>query len=81
MPALGSLPRTVPSLTVSEYFPIEWPNDRWVFSSASWAWSSVIPFVRGTSYRSLPSDSTTVTVPPSRTREPVPGSVPMTRPG
>ena len=59
VPASGSLPRTVPSATVSEYLPMDWPNDRWVLSSASWAWSSVIPFVRGTSYRSLPRDSTT----------------------
>ena len=71
---------TVPSGTVSENFPMLCPKPRLVPSNASCAWSSVSPRVRGTSYRSLPSDSVTVTVPSSRIREPASGSVSITRP-
>ena len=71
---------TVPAGTVSDHFSMEVPKPRWSSASASWAWSSVMPLSWGTSYRSLPRESTIVTVPPPSTREPGSGSVPTTRP-
>ncbi len=49
VPALGTLPSTVPSGTVSEKRSIDSSNASRTSSRASWAWSSVMPLTFGTS--------------------------------